>query len=250
MARLSVRKKVKKSTNSYGLQNGGNSKIFPMETSEERTSAAKITELNAPRPESRTTTMAATKPFWTLRVHDKRDVLVARHKARQMAHLLHYPALEEACIAAGVFAIAAQARDHYEIYDLCFQLDHHQFVVFARPLHPEEDFTPPSPGHAKGILGELEAQACHSPARSATSSLARNEPSKNATPLLKLAKALPEAARGYAVDDLAFLIARINEQAPADLFGELSKQNQEILFLLHLLSHPDEQLRQKSPSAA
>src|SRR6185295_4616717 len=138
MARRAVRKKAKKSANSSGLQIGGNSKIFPMETSEPISIVANKTDLNAPRPESRKTAMAANKPFWTLRVHDKRDVLVARHKARQMAHLLHFPPLEEACIAAGTFAIAAQARDYYEIYDLCFQLDHHQFLVFARPLHAEE----------------------------------------------------------------------------------------------------------------
>ncbi len=189
--------------------------------------------------------MAANKPFWTLRVHDKRDVLVARHKARQMAHLLHFPPLEEACIAAGTFAIAAQARDHYEIYDLCFQLDHHQFVVFARPLHAEE-FSAPCPPRAKNLANEADSREVPH----AAAATARGETTKGAAPLLKLAKALPEAARGFAVDDLAFLIARINEQAPADLFGELSKQNQEILFLLHLLSHPQEQLNLKSTSAA
>jgi len=194
--------------------------------------------------------MAASKPFWTLRVHDKRDVLVARHKARQMAHLLHFPPLEEACIAAGVFAIAAQARDHYEIYDLCFQLDHHQLVVFARPLHADE-VPAPCATRAKSTASESESrEMCHAAVSATTSSAARSEMSKSTAPLLKLAKALPEAARGYAVDDLAFLIARINEQAPADLFGELSKQNQEILFLLHLVRHPEEQLNQKSTSAA
>ena len=156
----------------------------------------------------------ASKPFWTLRVHDKRDVLVARQKARQIAHLLHYPPLEEACIAAGAFAIAAQARDHYEICDLCFQLDHNQLIVVAKPL-------------GDGA-----------------------EAAKSTVPMMKLAKALPDAVRGFSVDELAFLIGRINDQAPADLFGELSKQNQEILLLLHLLTHPGEQLGQKSTSAA
>ncbi|MCE9553142.1 MAG: hypothetical protein K8T91_07160 [Planctomycetes bacterium] len=169
--------------------------------------------LDNPRPESRKTAMAHGKPFWTLRVHEKRDVLVARQKARQIAHLLHFPPLEEACIAAGTFAVAAQARDHYEICDLCFQLDHHQLVVFAKPLGDE-----PSVPSAKSLM--------------------------------KLAKPVPDAARGYSVDELAFLIGRINDQAPADLFGDLSKQNQEILLLLHLLNHPADQLGQKSTSAA
>ena len=49
---------------------------------------------------------------------------------------------------------------------------------------------------------------------------------------------------------VTFLIGRINEQTPSDLFGELNKQNQEILLLLHLLHHPADQLGQKSTSAA
>lgn len=165
-----------------------------------------------PRPESRKTAMAAHKPFWTLRVHEKRDVLVARQKARQIAHLLHFAPLDEACVAAGVFAIAAQAREQFEIAEVCFHLENNQLVVCAKPL---------------GVaITEVKA------------------------PLMKLAKRLPEAAREFAVDELAFLIGRINDQAPADLYGELSKQNQEILLLLHLLSHSGDQLNQKSPSAA
>lgn len=161
--------------------------------------------------------MAASKPFWTLRVHEKRDVLIARHKARQIAHLLHFAPLDEACVAAGVFAIAAQARAHYEICEICFQLDTQHLVVFARAMTAGED---------------------------------EESTPKSSQPLLRLAKPLPEAAKGYAIDDLAFLIGTINQQAPADLFGELNQQNQEILFLLHLLNHPEEQLNQKSTSAA
>jgi hypothetical protein len=239
-------KKWKKAANSSGLQNGENSKIFPMETFEDHWIGAPK-EAGALRPESRKTTMAANKPFWTLRVHEKRDVLVARHKARQMAHLLHFPPLEEACIAAGVFAIAAQAREHYEICDLCFQLDHHQLVVFARSL-PGGDLATPSHPLAAAV-GEHEGGSAGAASRTTST---RDEPAKNTAPLMKLAKPLPEAARGYAVDDLTFLIGRINDQAPADLFGELQKQNQEILFLLHLVNHPqtNEQLGQKSTSAA
>ena len=188
-----------------------------MQLSEDYCSSGKANSEH-PRPESRKTAMAANKPFWTLRVHEKREVLVARQKARQIAHLLHYPPLEEACVAAGVFAIAAQAREHYEICDICFQLDSQHLVVFARPLNQPDVLEAPQ--------------------------------AKSNGPMLKLSKSLPEAAKGYSVDELAFLIGRINEQAPADLFGELSKQNQEILILLHMLNHPEEQLTSKSTSAA
>jgi hypothetical protein len=245
MARATVRKKAKKTRTRLAFKMGKTVRFSQWATSAEQMNAAQTAELNEPRPESRKTAMAA-KPFWTLRVHDKRDVLVARHKARQMAHLLHYPPLAEACIAAGVFAIAAQARDHYEIYDLCFQLEHHQLIVFARPLHADDGMGTGATRKGSAEAGPISFHGGAAPANTAT----RSEPSRGTAPLLKLAKALPEAARGFAVDDLAFLIGRINEQAPVDLFGELNKQNQEILFLLHLLNHPQEQLGQKSTSAA
>lgn len=188
--------------------------------SSESSSTASESVLN-PRPESRKTAMAAPKPFWTLRVHEKRDVLVARQKARQIAHLLHFAPLDEACVAAGVFAIAAQAREQFEIADICFHLENNQLVVCAKPLGA-------ALGAALVAAGAVEAKA----------------------PLMKLAKALPDAAREFAVDELAFLIGRINDQAPVDLYGELSKQNQEILLLLHLLTHSGDQLNQKSPLVA
>jgi len=202
--------------------------------------------LDNPRPESRKTAMAA-KPFWTLRVHDKRDVLVARHKARQIAHMLHFPPLQEACIAAGAFAIAAQARDFYEICDLCFQLDNHQLMVFARPLS-QNDVVAALASHVKtSEKDSIEIVVGASPQQATAA--AKVEPGKSAPPM-KLAKPLPEAACDYSADELSFLIGRINDQAPADLFGELGKQNQEILLLLHLLNHPREQLSNESTSAA
>lgn len=186
----------------------------------------------------------AAKPFWTLRVHDKRDVLVARHKARQVAHMLHYPPLQEACIAAGAFAIAAQARDYYEICELCFQLENHQLTVFARPLSGDD-----VSAALAANMRHAEHDGFGSVIGSTPQTAVRAEPGKTAPPL-KLSKPLPEAACDYSADELSFLIGRINDQAPADLFGELGKQNQEILLLLHLLNHPREQLNNESTSAA
>ena len=188
----------------------------------------------------------AAKPFWTLRVHDKRDVLVARHKARQIAHMLHFPALQEACIAAGAFAIAAQARDFYEICELCFQLDNHQLLVFARPLN-QNDVAAALASHARSA--DKDGIEIMGGATAPQATAARVEPGKTGPPM-KLAKPLPEAACDYSADELSFLIGRINDQAPVDLFGELGKQNQEILLLLHLLNHPREQLSNESTSAA
>jgi hypothetical protein len=143
--------------------------------------------------------MPSSTPFWRFPVREKRDFLALRQKARQIAHLLHFPPLEEACVAAGVFAIAAQARQRLGECEVCFHLEQHHLIVEARALA----------GSAR--------------------------PADDTGPLLKLAKPLPEAARPFAAEDLGWLMGRINDGAPADLFGELRKQNEEILLLLHLV---------------
>ena len=45
----------------------------------------------------------------TLPLRKKRDVLLARQWARHVAVLLHYEIHDQACIAAGTFAVAVQA---------------------------------------------------------------------------------------------------------------------------------------------
>jgi hypothetical protein len=142
----------------------------------------------------------------TIPLGERRDLLALRQKARQIAHLLHFAPLDEACVAAGVFAVAAQAREAIEQPEICFHLDPQQLIVTVRPRTGS-----PAP----------KPEALRS--------------------LLRLAKPLPEAARHFAVEDLGWLIARINDSTPADLYGELCKQNQEVLQLLHLLQHPGEQ---------
>ena len=57
--------------------------------------------------------------------------------------------------------------------------------------------------------------------------------------VLKLSKPLPEAAQKESPEDLGWLIARINDQTPRDLYGELVKQNQDVLQMLYLLQHPE-----------
>lgn len=177
------------------------------------------------------------KPFWTMRVHDKRDVLIARHKARQVAHLLHFPPLQEACIAAGCFAIAAQGRDYYEICEVCFQLESRHLQIYARPLNAESGSGSPATN-----ASVPQASACDGLGHVVNSSVATRLDAGKSAPPMKLAKPLPEAACDYSADELAFLIGRIANEAPADLFGELGRQNQEILLLLHMLQHPRDQL--------
>jgi hypothetical protein len=145
--------------------------------------------------------MPGSTPQWSFTLREKRDVLIVRQRARQIAHLLQYSPLEQACIAAGVFVIADQARGAFSAPEICFRLEDGQLVAFARPTD---------------------------------GSLAKTD-----TPLLKLAKPLPEAAKKQSLEDLGWLIARIADQTPRDLYGEVRKQNEDVLQLLHLLAHPE-----------
>ena len=134
-------------------------------------------------------------PFFVVPVRRKRDLLVARQKARQVAHLLRFEAHEEACVAAGAFAVACQAFAAVRGFDLCFHIDQHQLVVEARANHPEVD--------------------CRA--------------------FLKLAKPLPPRDVPLSAEDLAFMLPQLNQQSASHLFEEIARQNQEVLALLHEL---------------
>ena len=49
-------------------------------------------------------------PFLTITVVNKRDVLVLRQRARQVAGLLHLTGFDRTYVAAAAFAIGSQAR--------------------------------------------------------------------------------------------------------------------------------------------
>ena len=146
--------------------------------------------------------MPGSTPHWTFPLREKRDVLVVRQRARQVAHLLHFSPLDQACIAAGVFMIADQALRANSASEICFGLEDRQLTVSARPI-------------------------------------AEERPSKPDVSLMKLKKPLPVAAQKQSLEDLGWLIARINDQTPRDLYGELLRQNQDVLQLLYLLQHPE-----------
>ena len=84
-------------------------------------------------PGSRMTAMPGSTPQWTFVLREKRDVLAVRQRARQVAHLLQFSPLEQACIAAGVFMIADQARRAFSVAEICFRLEDRQLTVSARP---------------------------------------------------------------------------------------------------------------------
>jgi hypothetical protein len=65
-----------------------------------------------------------------LRLGRKRDVIEARQRARQVAGLLGFDSRDQACIAAGVFALACQAYRQKAHLTLFFRLRNGVLHVF------------------------------------------------------------------------------------------------------------------------
>lgn len=135
------------------------------------------------------------QPFLILQVRGKKDVLAVRQKARLVAQLLCFAPLEQTCIAAGAFAVGAQALAQLGRSRMCFRIEQRQLHVFAE-----------APGE---------------PAAAAPGQ-----------PLLRLVKELP-AEKGLSELDVAWLVTSLDAATKGGLYEEVVKQNQEVLSLLH-----------------
>ena len=131
-------------------------------------------------------------PFLSLPVAARRDVVLARDRARQVAGLLGFDALEQACVAAAVFEIASQAREAGRSM-LHFQVEGDLFQVFAMP-------------QVTSVTGRPGG--------------------------LRLEKILPKKEPALALEDVPWAVRQLAEQSPASLFSEIKRQNQELLYTL------------------
>ena len=68
----------------------------------------------------------------TLALRSKRDVLLARQRARQTAVLFHFEPHDQACIAAGAFAVAAEALRRSKCGQLWIQIEDRTLRIFSR----------------------------------------------------------------------------------------------------------------------
>lgn len=80
----------------------------------------------------------APEPFLVAPVRSCRDLLHARHRARQVAQLLKFADLDVSCIAAGAFVVAQQARQAFGRAELCFALVQRQLRIYARAAESAE----------------------------------------------------------------------------------------------------------------
>lgn len=136
-----------------------------------------------------------TPKLWTIPLRQRRDALQARQRARQIAGLLGFEFFDQACISAGVFAIAWQALQTRSQVELCFQIDRDTFQIFARTQNPTG---PP-------------AQA----------------------PVYRMEKKLPPGEKRLALEDVVWSIAHLDKYTPDQLYEEIHRQNQELLSSLH-----------------
>ena len=153
-----------------------------------------------------------TTPFLTLSLRGKKDVVLARQRARRVASLLCFDLHEQACIAAGTFVVACQALLVMGRARLCFRLENQQLLVYAEEAPaPGESAAATAMGQRlAGLLADTDSET-----------------------LFRLAKPLP--ARDLPVDEveLGWLVQQVEKTACHGLFDEIVKQNQEVLALLH-----------------
>jgi len=144
-------------------------------------------------------------PLITLSLKSKRDVLFARQRARQIAVLFHYSPQDQACIAAGAFAVAIQALRNAKGCQLRMQIDNKVLQIFPVPKEGDGNPSPTS---------------------------------------LRLEKPLPLAAADLSPEDVAWLLYQLNRQTQFHMFEEIEHQNQEMLALLHDLRNAQAQIEQ------
>ncbi len=139
-----------------------------------------------------------------LPLRSRRDVLQARQRARQVAALLHFSPDEQACIAAGAFAVAMEALRRSASGELCLQIENHALHIFPQLASVRSN--------QPAILSFFAAQRS-----------------------LCMIKTLPADAPPLADDDLAWIAVQLQECASQSLFEEVRNQNQEVLALLSAL---------------
>jgi hypothetical protein len=134
----------------------------------------------------------------TLPLFTRRDALVARQRARQIAGILGFDFQEQACIAAGVFAVAWQVLALRTPVNLCFVLTGETFKVFVSGLRPRKK------DQASGVS------------------------------LLHLEKKVP-APCNLSQEDVAWAVQHLHQLTSGWMVEEVQRMNQELLATLHAL---------------
>ncbi|AGA25174.1 response regulator [Singulisphaera acidiphila] len=175
------------------------------------------------------------QPLLTLEVLLEPDIILARQRARQIAALLGFPALDQTRIATATSEIARKVFENASGGRV-------EFLV--------EEGTPPA------LLIRIQERSAASKLRraAATDPLGANPDLGDGTlgarrlmdrfaagpftaggNLVSMAKDLPKRTAGFTADDLARISGELARQAPRTLFEELQEQNQELIRTLQEL---------------
>src|SRR5262249_47178416 len=151
----------------------------------------------------------------TLSLRNKRDVLLARQRARQIAGLLGFDPPARLAIAARAFEIAWTSHRQGDGQAIVFQIEDQVLTVF-NSCPSEHSIKSPSewPKHDPSGVERLMKR------------LSRLPPTP---PLLRLEIALPSPV--LSVDDAVWATRQLSRQTPLNLFEEIHQQNLEMLRL-------------------
>jgi hypothetical protein len=155
-------------------------------------------------------------PLLTLKLRTKRDLVVVRQRARQLAGLLGFVIQDQAALAAGVFALACQVAGEAGRGSVHFYLRNGTLDVTALPDARRR----PDSVEDRTNVG------------------------------LRLSKALPGDGPRLSPEDAAWAIQELNKRTPLRLFEEIQKLNQELLQTLHELAGCQRKSAVKKPRAA
>jgi hypothetical protein len=170
----------------------------------------------------------------SLTLQSKRDVVLARQSARQLAKLLGFGTSEQTRIAAAVFEVAYSACRSLGRVTLNFELTDASLRVFPaaiartsaarNPARDKKDA--PSHWDNAGILRLAD--------------YLRRHPRRNTSGrLLQLDFPLGSAVPAVSLSDLPWIVHQLTRMTPPDLFDEIRQQNDEVLRNLDApASHP------------
>jgi hypothetical protein len=167
-------------------------------------------------------------PLLSLTLQSKRDVVLARQSARQLAKLLGFETREQMRIAAAVFDVAYNACRSLGRVTLNFEMTDASLRVFPAAIAgtktdrneaSRKKNASPDPVTHWDNAGILRL-ADH---------LRRHPTRRTNGGLLQLDFPLRDAVPAVALSDLPWIVHQLTRMTPPDLFEEIRQQNDELL---------------------
>jgi hypothetical protein len=182
-------------------------------------------------------------PLLSLPVRGRRDILLARQRARQLAGLLGYDAATRLGVAAAAFEVAWGAYPARGRSTVVFQIEEGLLQIFAAGTADERRGVSP-PWHSRQTPRSMDPRGVRR-LRNRVLQL----PAVRAMPEARFEIPLP-AAPAMSADDAAWAVRELDRQTPLNLFEEVRRQNEELLRLVQELgacpAHSD---RERRPAA-